>query len=426
MSEEIQGHKPVSIFKRLLNLFVGLYFFLAFFPFPFSLPFQNFAEEKYYQWEEGFNQALLPVAKWTAGTFFHAADSVILQPTGSGDTAYQYSMKFFWLLVALVVTTIWLLIDRKGKSFAKSNDLFRMSIRFLLVSVLFQYGFGKLHQFSPIGDLELDSTWGDTSPMGVIWKMMASNPNYTAFVGLLEAAPGFLLMFRRSSALGGILAAGVMAHIWMLNMFFDVPVKLHSLHYLVMALYIASPLFGRLFNVLLLNKPSEPILLIPPFQYKAVRYTSIFVGVAYWGYFSYVSVNGWRESISKLSEVKPPLVATWQVKSCMQNGAELIGSEEKYFWSKIVFFREGYATFYNNFQSTMNAEYEIDKTKKNLTFTTESDKIYTMKYELEGDNLTMSGDFTDGNTTIIARKTNPDRVIFSKPFRWISEKPDHR
>jgi hypothetical protein len=49
-----------------------------------------------------------------------------------------------------------------------------------------------------------------------------------------------------------------MAQVFMLNMSFDVPVKILSFHLLLMSLVLLAPQIRRLANVLVLERPSEP------------------------------------------------------------------------------------------------------------------------------------------------------------------------
>jgi hypothetical protein len=427
MSEPIANEQKTSRFSRFASLFFGLYFLLAFFPFPLSMPFEHFYTEQFYKWSDGYDKMFLPIAKWVGGALFHNADGVVLQPTGAGDTMFQNMMKLFWLGTALILALTWVLVDRKSKTLEKANDLLRVNVRFFLVTILFTYGFGKLHQFPSIPDMSLDTTWGETSPMGVVWKMMMSNQNYTAFTGLLEAAPAFLLMFRRTANLGALLTAGVMIHIFSLNMFFDVPVKLHSLNYIIMSLYVASPMFGRLIRVLLLNQPSEPIKLIPEVKFKWLRVAVVLVATSYWGYYSYTRAKSWYEDIQALNKPKPIYVGSWITKSHIVNGKELVGQPNTDAFKGINIVDSKFLSLVTQDNRKSGFKAKFDAPNNSLEITSyDSEQTYKLQYEIEGDNLTLSGKLPQGETVIIARKSNADRVIFSKPFRWISEKPDNR
>jgi hypothetical protein len=423
METEAPNPKPIPFFKRFISLGIGTYFFLSFFPFPLTLLAEFGGTVPF---EEEYDKFWLPAARWVAGTFFGDANSVILQPTGAGDTMYQNMVKLFWVMISCTIALIWCATDRKGKTYERAIDLFRVNVRFLLVSILFGYGFGKLSQYPAISDFALDTTWGETSPMGVIWKMMMSNQNYTAFVGLLEASPGFLLLFRRTQFLGGLLTAGVMFHIFTLNVFYDIPVKLHSLHYILMGLWIGSPIFKNLFNVLVLHRPTEAQALLPEVRVKWLRYATIAFGFLFWGYYTFNSANGWYTSVRKLSEPKAEYMGSWEIRSYLQDGQELIAESNKP-WLAINFASDKAFVLLDKDKTRHPFMYELDASKKVLKSTNfESKEKADLAYEVEGNNITIQGKIFGKQAVVIARRTSADRVIFSKPIRWVSEKPDHR
>jgi len=67
-----------------------------------------------------------------------------------------------------------------------------------------------------------------------------------------------LLVFRRTSLIGAMLAVPVMANVVLLNFAYDIPVKLYSIHLLIMALAVIAPNAHRLYGVLVQNCPVAP------------------------------------------------------------------------------------------------------------------------------------------------------------------------
>ena len=113
-------------------------------------------------------------------------------------------------------------------------------------------------------EYQLARTYGESSPMGLLWTFMAASPAYTFFAGMGEVIGGVLLVFRRTMTLGAIVTFGVMTNVMMLNFCYDVPVKQYSFHLMIMALIIAMPDLSRLMNVLLFNRATEPTNLLEP------------------------------------------------------------------------------------------------------------------------------------------------------------------
>src|SRR5439155_23903336 len=127
------------------------------------------------------------------------------------------------------------------------------------------YGWNKIMplQFPPPGPDRLLMTYGESSPMGLLWTFMGASKPYVMFSGLTEAAGGLLLLFRRTSLLGGLLSAAVLTNVVLMNFCYDVPVKLYSARLLLMALFVVAPHAVRLLNVFFLNFPVAPALRRP-------------------------------------------------------------------------------------------------------------------------------------------------------------------
>src|SRR5437899_11151387 len=103
-------------------------------------------------------------------------------------------------------------------------------------------------QFPPPALDRLVQPFGDASPMGLAWTFVGASPAYEIFTGTGELLGGLLLTMQRTTLLGALVAAGVMAHVVALNFCYDVPVKLFSSHLLALALWLMIPDARRLFD----------------------------------------------------------------------------------------------------------------------------------------------------------------------------------
>jgi len=98
--------------------------------------------------------------------------------------------------------------------------------------------------------------YGDSSPMGLLWTFMGASPGYQMFAGAAEVVGGLLLLFRRTTLLGALVVAAVMSNVFAMNVFFDVPVKLYSFHYLLLAILLTLPDLPRLISLFVANTPA--------------------------------------------------------------------------------------------------------------------------------------------------------------------------
>lgn len=105
---------------------------------------------------------------------------------------------------------------------------------------------------------QLLRTYGESSPMGIVWTFMGLSPAYTIFSGLVETVGGVLLFFRRTTTLGAAILTVVLANVVMLNFAYDVPVKLFSMHLFVMAIGLLAVDARRLVAVFWSNATVAP------------------------------------------------------------------------------------------------------------------------------------------------------------------------
>jgi hypothetical protein len=170
------------------------------------------------------------------------------RPTGSGDTALAYISQSVTIIMAVLATTLWSLLDRKRNAPSR-NAYPRLAValsvfaRYNLAVVLLSYAVYKLIpvQFHPLNAHALAEPYGQSTPMALLWNFMGFSPAYTIFGGLAELIPALLLCFRRTAPLGALLAAAVLTNIVMLNFCYDVPVKLYSLNLLALAIALILP-----------------------------------------------------------------------------------------------------------------------------------------------------------------------------------------
>lgn len=188
--------------------------------------------------------------------------------SGSGDRLFAYCTAFTDLVLAVAVTVLWtaasLLWRRwRGKGrpdYDRLHAWMRLVVRFHLMFQMIIYGAMKVWcgQFPPIADGQLEAKYGDSSPMGLLWRFMQFSQPYTSVTGIVEFTCGVLLIFRRTTLLGALLSAGAALQVFLLNMCFDVPVKLMSGHLLLMALTLIAPDLPRLAGFFVFGRPVAP------------------------------------------------------------------------------------------------------------------------------------------------------------------------
>jgi uncharacterized membrane protein YphA (DoxX/SURF4 family) len=172
------------------------------------------------------------------------------------------------LMLAMAAAVIWSLIDRKRPNYRSMQEWLWLYVRLVLGAAMISYGAIKVIkvQFPDLFLWRLLSPYGDSSPAGLLWSFMGYSRTYNLFTGSVELVGGALLFVPRLATLGALICAGSMANVFMLNVSYDVSVKLYSLNLLLMALYLMTTEGRRLLDFFVLNRPAAPATHVPLFQ----------------------------------------------------------------------------------------------------------------------------------------------------------------
>ena len=231
------------------------------------------------------------MVRWTAANVL-GIQQTLVGPNGSGDTTPDYVRVLLCFVLACAVAVVWSAVDWRKTNHPWLNDLLRSYLRYVLAFTMLGYGLAKvgsvMNQFSEPSIEQLMKTYGESSPMNLVWTFMGASRAYTLFAGLGEVAGALLLVWRRTTILGAAVSFGVMLNVVMINFCYDVPVKQYSFHLLVMALYLLLPDLHRLANLLLWNQPVDKANLLPPYTsprtiwvHRAFKAYAIAMGIAW-------------------------------------------------------------------------------------------------------------------------------------------------
>jgi uncharacterized membrane protein YphA (DoxX/SURF4 family) len=226
-----------SLPLRIAFRFAFTYFLLYCAPFPLtSIPYADQAG----QWVDGFWHAVVP---WAGAHVLRLPRPITIFENGSGDTTYNWVQVGCFLVTAILATVLWSLLDRKRPNYDRLYRWSRLYLRLWLGAIMCSYGASKViqSQFPPPMLSALIVPYAQHSPMGLLWTFMGMSKAYNVFAGSAEMLAGILLLVPRFTTLGALFCAAVMSNVFMLNMSYDVPVKLFSFHLLVAALILAGP-----------------------------------------------------------------------------------------------------------------------------------------------------------------------------------------
>jgi uncharacterized membrane protein YphA (DoxX/SURF4 family) len=241
-----------------------IYFILYSIPFPADLiPYGNFLDV---HWERLWRT----IVPWVAEHVLHLSYKITIFTNGSGDTTYDYVKTLCYAVLAVAGTLVWSVLDRKRSNYRKLHGWLRLYVRMVLAAALLSYGASKVipNQMPEPPLSRLLTTNGDSAPMSLLWTFMGASKSYEIFAGLMEMLGGILLFFPRFTLLGAMVSAATMANVFMMNMSYDIPVKLYSFHLLLMSVWLLLPDLQRLANFFVFNREVKPPVQSAFFQRK--------------------------------------------------------------------------------------------------------------------------------------------------------------
>jgi hypothetical protein len=416
-----------SAAQRFGFRFAFVYLVLYIFPFPlFFIPYAGIVLGTYERW-------VTSLVKGVGHLVFHVGITVM--PNGSGDTTFNYVLDFSRLGLALLAALLWTALDRQRPNYARLHEWLRVYVRFSLATTMISYGSYKVLK-SQFPDPALDrllQPFGDASPMGLLWTFMGASKSYNVFSGAAEMLGGLLLTLRRTTLLGALVSAAVMANVVMLNFSYDVPVKLYSLHLLAMALFLALPDARRLADLFLWNRPAPPARIEPLFGRRwihrgtlGLRTLAIAAYVAWAVYGSYQTMQEYGD----LSP-KPPLYGIWNVDEMTVDGRvkpPLLTDETR--WRRVVFGDARTIAIQLVDDSRQRFSVKLDPAKRTLELSRRSDpkKLQRLAYAQPAPGRLVLDGALDGHAIHAAlHRVDPRSfLLVNRGFHWINEYPFNR
>ncbi len=428
METTLEAVRPWSWTRKLVFRFFFVFFGLFVFPFPLNvIPGISAISQpysKFWTW----------LINLTGKNILGIQEEITSTVTGSGDKLYNWVQYFTILLLAILVTIIWSILDRNRAHYKKLAKWFLLFLTYYLAYFMFVYGIIKLFylQFGPPNLERLFQTLGQISPMRLLWTFMGFSESYTMFSGACETLAGLLLVFRRTRTLGGLVAFGVMLNVFMLNMSYDVPVKLFSLQLMIMGIYIASQDFSRLFNFFFLNKAVPPADHSPMFSSKTGKYITLTVQILLVGYFILnlaISSSGNRKRYGPERQ-KSEHYGVYNVETFVINNDTLPPlTTDSIRWKRLLIDYPRFISVIQMDEKLQRYNSQLDTTKQQYTLTIGRDTInkYVMDYEFIGKDMKMSGVLKGDTVQIDMKYYDIENFgLLNRGFHWINEVPYNR
>lgn len=354
--------------------------------------------------------------------------------TGSGDTTYAYVTALFSLAVAAIATIIWSALDRKRANYTRLHRWIRLYVRLYLGMTLLGYGGYKVipSQFPPPPIWRYLQPYGESSPMGILWTFMGTSQAYTIFAGAVEMLGGILLFLPWTATLGALVAIGAMTNVFLLNMSYDVPVKLYSFHLLLMAGFVVISEVRRLAAFFILNRPTPASTTELVFRRRWANRTLIITQLVMGIYFAAYPLYYSHQQLKSFADfhMKAPLYGTWNVDEFSVDGQPrppLLTDTTR--WQKVIFDYKTILIAQGMDSKLLRFPIKQDEAKKTLALTKAADKDWkgTLSYDASAtDTLLLDGQLGAEKVHIKLHRLDVKYLLNTRGFHWINEFPYNR
>jgi hypothetical protein len=400
---------------RFFSIYFGLYVVCTqmlngFIPFEFDLP--NVSDQGPVRW----------MVEWVARSVFGVTTPLVVTGSGSGDKTFDWVLVFCLFVISLAVTVGWSLVA-KASNYDRGHARYRLFLRFALGTTMLTYGAAKIIplQMSFPSLQRLLEPYGHFSPMGVLWASIGASPSYETFTGVAETTAAALLFIPHTAALGALVALACTIQVWMLNMTYDVPVKLFSFHLIVMALFLLVPDCRRILAAVWVEPSSKPRRVAWILQ---VVFGAWFIAVAMKG-----SVDAWTQYGG--GAPKSPLYGVWNVAYMSVDGVErspLVTDYDR--WRRVIFDRPQGMAFQRMDDTFAPHGNTIDTASKTIALTRAADPKWAASFSYDRpslEHLTMSGEM-DGRKIVMRLELFPRErfLLVNRGFNWVQEYPFNR
>ena len=426
MEEILKSQSKLPPQQSILLSFFSVYFFFYIFPFPLGYN-GNFDSIS-----NAYNKGFTTIILWLNRIFFHHPIMTAVD-NGSGDRAFNYVQVFTMAVLALIAIGIWHLFAKKKHATQILYWLY-MYVQLYLSVTLVRYGLIKAikAQF-PFPYNGLTETYAESSPLQLMINFMGYSTVYNAFTGTIEVLAGVLIIFRKTSLIGALIAVAAMGNVVMMNIAYDVPVKLHAIHLLLMAMFIAAPFAGRLRSLFISNAATyiqAPRLI---FEYKR---NSLIAGgmILLSTLLLYSNLQRTRLKYSVYGDgafQNTPLFGIYKINRFVKNRDTLLPLiTDTLQWKTLTIVYKKRATIKMMNDSTKLCRIVTDTSKGILTLTDQEDTTYLGDFfyqQPDAMHLVLNGKIKKDSVVIWLEKQDLKKFrLVNHEFHWIHESLDTR
>ncbi|HEV2288846.1 MAG TPA: hypothetical protein VGR81_07835 [Candidatus Acidoferrales bacterium] len=385
--------------------------------------------------EVDYTRPVQAVIVWIGHHVFGIAHPILTALTGSGDRLFDWIELPCILALAIAGTIVWSALDGRREGYGKLYSWFYVILRFALSATMLSYGAAKILPLQmPFPSLNrLLEPYGNLSPMGVLWASIGASQAYEVFAGAAEMLGGILLIFPRTTTLGALVCLADATQVFLLNMTYDVPVKILAFHLILVSAFLLAGDSQRLCSVFFSERPApaspKRLLFRGERANRIALIVQILFGLWLVGANLYGSISVYN--VYGPGAPKSPLHGIWNVQELTVDGQPhppLLTDAER--WRRLVFDSPRYMTIQDMNETAKYYLPKVDMTAKTIKLSKSSDKNWSADFsfsEPSADEMILDGSM-DGHK-IHADLQLFDRTKFllvTRGFHWVQDYPFNR
>lgn len=332
--------------------------------------------------------------------------------TGMGDTSWFCIAMLSYFIMSILATVVWTTFDKR-KNYIRLYTYLQIYARYYLAFVLFEYGIAKLtgEQFpEPLPDW-LSQPTGNMDSHTLLWLFMGASKSYNFFAGFIEVLAGGLLLFKKTSALGSLMAIAVLTNVLILNIAYDTLVKTLLAHFILIGFFILAPNIKRVFIFFVLNKPSALTTIPTPFHQNKFKWVAYSLKFIFIGLFTFLCAKQFSEMADAQTKTYyGGIDGIYDIKEYYRNQERLLPlTTDTVRWKRIVINKFNYLSVQFMNDSILQYSIQPDSINKSIALSLWNDSTFKSKlnYTLNntGDYL-FEGVYKKDSIWFISRKVD--------------------
>jgi hypothetical protein len=367
----------------------------------------------------------------------HVRDHLNSEGGGSGDTSFAWAEFYTYLILSAFGCLVWTLIDRKREKYTLLDFILKNIVRYNVIMIAFSYGIIKLFALQmPAPNLnQLATPLGDFLPMRLSWMFMGYSTTYQVFSGIMEILVGALLLNRKTVTFGSLLGVAVFTHVFLLNLSFDIPVKLYSMQIVIMCVFLTAYDGKRIVNFLFLNKTAAPSISFDNIftkKWQGIARVTFKIGFMIMVIvLPFKNSWDWYKTESSKADLKPITSGVYAINTFVKNNDTIpILEKDEQSWKDFIFEKGGLGSVNTSDTLFMHRyrrgyfSYQPDTVKQTIKFMKYRNNapLFELHYKIPDDRtIDLWGIVRHDSVYIELARTDRHFQLMERQFHWISE-----